>query len=87
MQLRQMVKVGSAGRDPLAQPAKTPAPAPWQIDQARRKLNGWDPEGVGRAEPGRRRSRFREVAKRGGRDPVYAVERAILTICRARKPR
>ena len=25
--------------------------------------------------------------KGGGRDPVYAVERAILTICRSRNPR
>jgi len=59
--------------------------APWQIDQARRKLNGWDPEGVGRAIQAVAAADF-EV-KGGGRDPVYAVERAILTICGARNPR
>ena len=85
MQLRQMVKVGSAGRGSSAQLAKTLAMAPWQVDQARRKLSGWDPEGVGRAIQAVAAADF-EV-KGGGRDPVYAVERAILTICRARKPR
>ena len=85
MQLRQMVKVGSAGRGSSAQLAKTLAMAPWQIDQARRKLSGWDPEGVGRAIQAVAAADF-EV-KGGGRDPVYAVERAVLTICSARNPR
>lgn len=82
MQLRQMVRVGSAGRGPSGQLAKTLGMAPWQVDQARRKLNGWDPEGVGHAIQAVAAADF-EV-KGGGRDPVYAVERAILTICGAR---
>lgn len=82
MQLRQMVKVASAGRGSSAQLAKTLAMAPWQVDQARRKLSGWDPAGVGRAIQAVAAADF-EV-KGGGRDPVYAVERAILTISRAR---
>ena len=85
MQLRQMVRVGSAGRGPSVQLAKTLAMAPWQIDQARRKLNGWDPDGVGRAIQAVAAADF--DVKGGGRDPIYAVERAILTICRARHPR
>jgi DNA polymerase III subunit delta len=85
MQLRQMVKVGSAGRGSSAQLAKTLAMAPWQVDQARRKLNGWDPEGVGRGIQAVAAADF-EV-KGGGRDPIYAVERTILTICNARNPR
>ena len=85
MQLRQMVRVGSAGRGSSAQLAKTLAMAPWQIDQARRKLNGWDPDGVGRAIQAVAAADF--DVKGGGRDPVYAVERAILTICSARNPR
>jgi DNA polymerase-3 subunit delta len=85
MQLRQMVKVGSAGRGPSAQLAKTLAMAPWQVDQARRKLQGWDPQGVGRAIQAVAAADF--DVKGGGRDPVYAVERAILTICGARNPR
>jgi DNA polymerase-3 subunit delta len=82
MQLRQMVRVASAGRGSSSQLAKTLAMAPWQVDQARRKLNGWDPVGVGRAIQAVAAADF-EV-KGGGRDPVYAVERAILTISRAR---
>ena len=82
IQLRQMVKVGSAGRGPSGQLAKSLGMAPWQIDQARRKLNGWDPEGVGRAIQAVAAADF--DVKGGGRDPVYAVERAILTICAAR---
>ena len=82
MQLRQMVRVGSAGRGSSAQLAKTLAMAPWQIDQARRKLNGWDPDGVGRAIQAVAAADF--DVKGGGRDPVYAVESAILTICRSR---
>jgi len=85
MQLRQMVRVGSAGRGSSAQLAKTLAMAPWQIDQAHRKLNGWDPDGVGRAIQAVAVADF-EV-KGGGRDPVYAVERAILTICSSRLTR
>ena len=83
MQLRQMVKVGSAGRGPSGQVAKSLAMAPWQVDQARRKLQGWDPQGVGRAIQAVAAADY--DVKGGGRDPVYAVERAILTICAARK--
>ena len=85
MQLRQMVRVGSAGRGSSAQLAKTLALAPWQIDQARRKLSGWHPDGLGHAIQAVAAADF--DVKGGGRDPVYAVERAILTICGARTPR
>jgi len=85
MQLRQMVRVGSAGRGPSVQLAKTLAMAPWQVDQARRKLSGWQPDGLGRAIQAVAGADF--DVKGGGRDPVYAVERAILTICRSRDTR
>jgi len=84
MQLRQMVKVASAGRGPSNQLAKSLSMAPWQIDQARRKLVGWEPGGVGRAIQAVAAADF--DVKGGGRDPVYAVERAILTICGERNP-
>jgi DNA polymerase-3 subunit delta len=82
MQLRQMVRVGSAGRGSSGQLAKNLGMAPWQVDQARRKLSGWDPEGVGHAIQAVAAADF--DVKGGGRDPVYAVERAILTICNSR---
>jgi DNA polymerase III subunit delta len=80
--LRQLVKVGSAGRGGSAQLAKQLGLAPWQVDKARRQLSNWTAEGLGRA--------ILAVAaadvevKGGGRDPVYAVERAILTVTEAR---
>ncbi|WP_409485396.1 DNA polymerase III subunit delta [Arsenicicoccus dermatophilus] len=80
LKLRQLVKVGSAGRGPSGQLASSLGMAPWQIDRARRDLAGWDAEALGRC--------IQAVAqadhdvKGGGRDPVYAVERAILTIAR-----
>jgi DNA polymerase-3 subunit delta len=77
-QLRQLVKVGSAGRGRSAELARELGMAPWQVDKARRLLSGWSAEALGRC--------ISAVAaadaevKGGGRDPVYAVERAILTI-------
>jgi DNA polymerase-3 subunit delta len=79
-QLRQLVKVGSAGRGRSADLARDLGLAPWQVDKARRALGGWNAEALGRC--------IRAVAladfevKGGGRDPVYAVERAVLTITR-----
>ena len=76
-QLRQLVKVGSAGRGRSADVARDLGMAPWQVDKARRGLSGWGPEGLGEAIQAVAHADF-EV-KGGGRDPVYAVERAVLT--------
>jgi len=81
-QLRQLVKVGSAGRGSSQQLAKELGLAPWQVDKARRLVGHWDADGIGRAIQAVAAADF-EV-KGGGRDPVYAVERAILTITTAR---
>ena len=84
-QLRTLVKVAAAGRGSSAQVAKALGLAPWQVDKARRTVSHWDGPGLGRA--------IQAVAaadvevKGGGRDPVYAVERAILDIAVARSPR
>ncbi len=79
-QVRQLIKVGSAGRGHSATLAKELGMAPWQVDKARRALSGWNAEALGRSLQALAAADF-EV-KGGGRDPVYAVERAILTICR-----
>ena len=81
-QLRQLVKVGSAGRGSSAQLAKELGMAPWQVDKARRVVGGWDAPSLGRAIQAVAAADF-EV-KGGGRDPVYAVERAVLAITSAR---
>jgi DNA polymerase-3 subunit delta len=84
-QLRQLVKVGAAGRGRSAEVARDLGMAPWQVDKARRGLAGWGPEGLAEAIQAVAHADF-EV-KGGGRDPVYAVERAVLTITRARTGR
>lgn len=82
MKLRQLVKVGSAGRGPSGQLAGSLGMAPWQVDKARRELSGWDGEALGRCIQAVAQADY--DVKGGGRDPVYAVERAILTIARER---
>ncbi len=57
--------------------------APWQVDKARRALSGWDSEALARSIQAVAAADF-EV-KGGGRDPVYAVERAVLTITHERR--
>ena len=84
-QLRQLVKVGAAGRGRSADVARDLGMAPWQVDKARRGLSGWGPEGLAQAIQAVANADF-EV-KGGGRDPVYAVERAVFTITRARSGR
>lgn len=85
MQLRQLVKVGAAGHGSSANVAKALGMAPWQVDRARRSVRDWSAEGLAVAIQAVAAADF-EV-KGGGRDPVYAVERAILTITRARSAR
>ena len=77
-QLRQLVKVGAAGRGRSGDLARDLGMAPWQVDRARRALSGWSGPALGRCIQAVAAADF-EV-KGGGRDPVYAVERAILTI-------
>jgi DNA polymerase III subunit delta len=82
-QLRQLVKVEAAGRGRSADIARQVGLAPWQVEKAWRVLGGWDSEGLGRSIQAVAAADF-EV-KGGGRDPHYAVERAVLTITRERR--
>lgn len=78
-QLRQLVKVGAAGRGRSADIAREVGLAPWQVDKARRVLGGWSADALAGCIQAVAAADF-EV-KGGGRDPVYAVERCVLTIC------
>lgn len=81
--LRALVAVGSAPRGlgpaDIARHAGMP---PWKVDVVRRQLRGWTPDGIARS--------LAAVAeadaqiKGAGTDPVYALERAVVTISRAR---
>ncbi|MDO5740122.1 MAG: DNA polymerase III subunit delta [Ornithinimicrobium sp.] len=90
MQLRQVGKVASAGSGNSGQVARDLGMAPWQVDQARRVAQGWDGPRLGRAIEAVARA---DVDVKGGlrteasvRSPEYAVERAVLQVCRARNP-
>ncbi len=72
--VRTMAKLSGA-RGGSAQLASQFGLAPWQVDRARRDLQGWTDEGLGRcievlAETD-------ASVKGGGRDPVYALERMV----------
>lgn len=90
MQLRQVGKVASAGRASSATLARDLGMAPWQVDQARRTAQGWDGIRLGRAIEAVAAA---DVDVKGGlrtgtavaRDPEYAVERAVLAVCRERR--
>ncbi|RPF28796.1 DNA polymerase III subunit delta [Georgenia muralis] len=57
--------------------------APWQIDRARRELDGWTPEGLAAAITAVAAA---DAEVKGlGRDPVFAVERAVLRIAAAHR--
>lgn len=81
-QLRGLIKVGSAGRGSPEQLAGSVGMAPWQVRRARAALDGWSPDGLAAALQAVAAADF--AVKGGGRDPVYAVERALLTITQAR---
>lgn len=81
MKLRTMAKVaGSRGSG--VDVARDLGLAPWQVDRARRDLRGWTPDGISVSM--RALAAADEAVKGGGRDPVYAVERAVVTITAAR---
>lgn len=81
MKLRGMAKVAAAGRGRGAEVARAAGMAPWQVDRARRDLEHWTPDALARA--------IMAVAaadaevKGAGRDPGYAVERALGVIAGA----
>lgn len=88
MQLRQVGKVAAAGRGSAGQLARDLGMAPWQIDQARRVAQGWDGPRLGAAIQAVAQA---DVDVKGGvrtevavRSPEYAVERAVLEVCRLR---
>jgi DNA polymerase-3 subunit delta len=77
-QVRTLIRVGAAGRGRSADIARELGMAPWQVDKAKRALGGWTADAL--AECVHALAAADAEVKGGGRDPVYAVERAVLTI-------
>jgi DNA polymerase III subunit delta len=86
--LRALAKVSSAGSARSGEAARDLGMAPWQVDKARRQLRGWTPAGLATAIEAVAEA---DLAVKGGGavlgrragDPVYAVEKAVLTIGQA----
>ena len=77
----ELARVAAAGGRRMS-PAEL-GMAPWQVDRARRELQGWSDDAL--AASILAVARADAEAKGASRDPVYAVERAVLTICDARR--
>ncbi len=90
--LRSLAKVSEVGTTRSADVARELSMAPWQVDKARRQLRGWTPDGLATAIAAVAAA---DLAVKGGlpqpghraEDPIYAVERAVLTIGHARRSR
>jgi len=75
--LRTMAKV-SGGSAPSGQLAQKFGLAPWQVDRARRDLQGWSDEGLGTAIEAI--ADADDQVKGRGRDPVYSLEKMLAVI-------
>ncbi|MGO4593912.1 DNA polymerase III subunit delta [Leifsonia sp. 2TAF2] len=75
--IRTMAKI-SGSRGGSGQLAQQFGLAPWQVDRARRDLQGWTEDGLGRCIE--LLAETDANVKGGGRDPVFALERMIRII-------
>src|SRR3954467_1490597 len=80
--VRALAKVQTASRGPSAAVAAELGMAPWQVDRARRELSGGAGAGLARAVLAL--AGADAAVKGAGRDPVFAVERAVLTVATGR---
>jgi DNA polymerase-3 subunit delta len=81
--VRALAKVSTAGRGRSVDVAGALGLAPWQVDRARRELTGWTEQGLSEAIIAI--AEADTAVKGGGRDPVYAVERVVITIAQCRR--
>ena len=81
--LRALAKVSGANRGSKSfELAGVLGMAPWQIDKARRQLSSWTPRGIATAVAAIAQA---DAAVKGASvDPIYALERAVSEIARAR---
>ena len=81
--IRTIAKVASASRNARSNElAGQLGLAPWQIDKARRQLVGWNAASITVAI--KAIARADGAVKGGESDPIYALERAVMTVARAR---
>src|SRR5665648_814229 len=83
IKLRTLAKVGAARGQGL-DPVRDLGLASWQVDRARRELRAWTPESLAGAICAV--AQADAEVKGASRDPVFAVERAVLRIAEAADP-
>ena len=84
--LRTLAKVsGHSSSSKSFELASILALPPWQIDKARRQLTGWNEMGLTKAVIAI--ANADADIKGAASDPIYALERAIMTVCSARSGR
>ena len=84
--LRTLAKVsGQSSSTKSFELASILALPPWQIDKARRQLTGWSEIGLTKAVIAI--ANADADIKGAASDPIYALERAIMTVCSARSGR
>ena len=84
--LRTLAKVsGQSSSSKSFELASILALPPWQIDKARRQLTGWSEIGLTKAVIAI--ANADADIKGAASDPIYALERAIMTVCSARSGR
>ena len=83
---RTLAKVSGASRSVKSfELAQSMAIPPWQIDKARRQLVGWSENAMAKAVIAI--AAADAEIKGAAADPIYALERAIMTVCAARGSR
>ncbi len=81
--LRGLAKVSGTNRGSKSfEIAGSLGMAPWQVDKARRQLNSWTPAGIARAVSAIAKADAQ--VKGASSDPIYALEKAVAEIARAR---
>ena len=81
--VRSVARVASAPRGARpADLARDLGMPPWKIDKVRQQVRGWTPDGISAALLAV--AEADAAVKGGGEDSAYALERCVVTVCRAR---
>lgn len=80
--LRDLARVGGAGRGPVAEIAKALGMPPWRVQRCQRVLRGWSPEAVASVLPAV--ARADAGVKGAAGSPRAVLQDAVLAVCTAR---
>jgi DNA polymerase-3 subunit delta len=81
--LRSIARVSAAGRVDPYRLASTLGMPPWKVKKAMAQARGWERDGLAHAI--QLVARINADVKGAAADPEYALERAVLALCAARR--